>query len=194
MSFRISHKIHIPVFVAFTCGWALAPSAQADTIQFGGLTFTLTNTESDGTASASNSALAIIGPNDGSGLPGTTDLTALAPADGTVSFDWDYFSLDAPRQDAAGYLLNGTYTQLGDTSPASGTVQFQVTAGETFGFEANSVDNQGEPGILMISAFSAPGAVTAAPEPGTWALFALGGGAILIGFLRVRRVTVLQES
>jgi hypothetical protein len=65
-----------------------------------------------------------------------------------------------------GYLIDGVFTQLADTSGESGFASFSVTFGETFGFRVATVDNQGEPGILTVSDFSAP-APSAVPEPDT---------------------------
>jgi len=160
----------------------LLPHLKADTIQFGGLTFTITNSESDGSASVSSdgSTLTITGPNDGSGLPGTTDVTTTAPAAGTVSFQWSFTSLDAPGFDAAGYLLAGTDTQLSANPGDTGLTQISVTAGEDFGFEASSSDNTGEPGILTISALTVPQGSTATPEPANWLLILCGIGAMVL--------------
>lgn len=175
-------------FAVFTSSLCFVPSnLEAASVQFGGLNFTVTNTESDGTASVSTDAstLTITGPNDGSGNPGTTDLTAALSAAGTVSFQWSYSSLDDPGADWFGYLLNGVFTQLADTSGESGSQQLTVKAGDIFGFEAASLDNTGEPGITTITDFTAPEAAGGtAPEPGSWALL-LAGGAL--SFLLVRR-------
>ncbi len=177
----------IAVFFLLTGAGVLLPSMQADTIQFGGLTFTITNTESDGSASVSSdgSTLTIVGPNDGSGNPGTTDVTATAPAGGAVSFQWSFTTADPlPGFDAAGYLLAGNYTQLSDTSGETGSTQLSVSAGENFGFEASSLDNEGEPGVFTISDFATPQAGATAPEPGSSELLLVGIGAAFLGRMR----------
>ncbi len=166
----------------------LLPPMKADTIQFGGLTFAVTNTESDGSAlvSSNGSTLTITGPNDGSGLAGTTDVTTRAPAAGTVSFQWSFTSFDVPGVDAAGYLLSGTYTELSANPGDTGSTQISVTAGEDFGFEAWSADNEGEPGIFTISNFVVPQGSTT-PEPASWLLIACGIGVVALS-LRGKQV------
>ena len=164
-------------FVLLSIG--LAPASRADTIPFGGQSFTLTNTNSDGSATVSSdgSTLTIIGPNNGSGEPGTTDLLTTAFASGLVSFQWAYSSLDTPGADSAAYVLNGSAVQLADTDGQTGTTQFSVNAGDLFGFEMASLDNQGEPGILTVTDFSAPAATSVSPEPGTAMLLFISGAA-----------------
>jgi hypothetical protein len=171
----------------FALGAVLVPCSKADPVHFGGIDFVLTNTNADGSASVSSdvSTLSIVGPNNGSGEEGTTDLVATAAADGTVTFTWSYSSADDPQADAAGYLLDGVYTQLADTGGQSGSTQFAVSAGQSFGFEVNSQDNQGEPGILEVSGFSAPQAA-ATPEPATWGSLIVGA-AIFLGVFKSSR-------
>ncbi len=124
-------------------------------------------------------SIVLTGPNDGSGLPGTTEFLIGAGTEGTVQFNWSYSSQDSAGFDNAGFLADGVFTQLANSDGQSGTASFTVTAGESFGFCMGSVDNQGEPGILTIFGFSAPGhgsavtqstpcganIVSSAPEP-----------------------------
>ena len=105
----------------------------------------------------SGQTVVMVGGNDGTGLPGTTDMLINAAASGTVQFDYLYNSLDLPGLDAAGYLLNGTYNQFANTDGQSGTQSFLVNAGDSFGFEVWTADNTGEPGFVTVSNFSAPG-------------------------------------
>lgn len=118
----------------------------------------------------------LTGGNGGSGMPGTTDLFINAVASGIVQFNWSYSSNDpssagvspfgctppegrgfAGSCDDAGYLLGGTYFQLADDiNQGSGSVTFSVTAGETFGFRVETLDNLGGAGIMTISSFSTP--------------------------------------
>jgi hypothetical protein len=157
--------------------------------------FTLTNTESDGSAQTPDNGATVVitGPNDGSGNPGTTDLTILAAAAGLVSFHWSYSSLDSPTYDDAGYLVGGNFTLLADTDGEAGTVSFAVTKGETFGFEMGSVDNEGEPGILTVSSFSAPLPVSGAPEPAPVFLLA-ASGAIIAAYQLSKRNAYGREN
>lgn len=164
---------------------ALAPQARAASITFSSLQFTIVNTNGDGTGALANGGLSLVltGPNNGGGLPGTTDLLAIAPADGMVSFDYLYSSQDTPGYDMGGYVVQGVFTELADTDMESGSASFSVTSGESFGFRVATVDNEGEPGIFTVSNFDAPGAAT--PEPGTMLLML--GGLILINTIERNR-------
>jgi hypothetical protein len=173
----MSFKILVSSLFVFTLLLSSPSKLKAATVQFGGLTFTLTNTQSDGSASVSTdgSTLTIVGPNNGSGLPGTTDLTATIPATGSVDFQWSFSTADDPGFESASYLLNGTLTELADTDRESGSVTIPVKIGDQFGFEADSVDNTFGAGILTVTSFSAPQAiVNSAPEPGSWTLLLIG--------------------
>lgn len=164
----------------------------------------------NGTATTSDGGQTIVltGGNGGSGFAGTTDLFINAIASGIVQFNWSYSSSDpsstaydplsldyllgcgqySPSSpqftgpcDDGGYLLDGNYTQLADDSHQGlGQVTFSVTAGETFGFAVNTVDNTGGAGILTISDFSAP-----VPEPSFPAVL-LGLTAAIAGAQRRR--------
>jgi hypothetical protein len=96
-------------------------------------------------------SVVLTGGNNGSGLSGTTSLTITAPASGLVHFQFSYFTLDIPGFDSAGFLLDGVYTQLAALSGDTGTGNFAVAAGHTFGFRVETSDNQGEPGVFTIS-------------------------------------------
>lgn len=86
-----------------------------------------------------------------------TDYTIAAAASGPVSFDWSYSSTDPDFLDGFGYLLNGSFTQLADnSSQGSGSTQFNVLGGDTFGFRVFATDNDFGPGVATISNFSAP--------------------------------------
>ena len=163
-----------------------AVNAEADFVGYYALTnWTLTNTNNgnapsytNGTASTPDDGQTVVitGGNSGSGEYGATDLFITAAASGIVQFDWSYYSSDPSSSgeypygcglgftgscDDAGYLLNGNYVALAnDIDQGSGVVSFSVTAGETFGFEVETMDNLGGPGIFTISDFSAP-----VPEP-----------------------------
>lgn len=165
--------------------------------------FTLTNTNGDGSAitTAGGSTLIFTGPNNGSGLPGQTDLTTVAKASGLVQFDFSYTTLDlwdtsdptATPNDFAGYLAGSVFTLLADRDGQSGTVSFQVVLGQTFGFRIGTVDNVGEPGVLTISNYTAPGGGANVPEPGTSSLMLLAGGASLAA-VRIRRAAARRKE
>ena len=153
--------------------------------------FTVTNTDNggkpsgtQGSASTSDNGVTVLftGSESGSGLPGTTDWFIDAAASGTVSFDWSFTTQDIPGFQSGGYLLNNVYTQLSDGSGISdsmpnitGQVSFNVTQGEQFGFEMDTLDNQFFSGLMTISDFSAPTAsnIGAVPEPSMPALILL---------------------
>ena len=133
--------------------------------------WTLINHSADGSVAPTLDGIALTGGNTGSGDMGATDFVIITPATGLVTFSWSYFSLDLPTFDNAGFLLDGTYTVLTDTSPDSGNQSVHVVAGQSFGFRVATVDNQFDPGILTISSFSGPEPTSQAPpgvpEPGT---------------------------
>ncbi len=178
----------------------LAPAAHAGFINgYAPDQFTLTNTNADGclgdalqlqclsTIPTSALSVTIIGGHNGSGDPGTTDWLITALATGTVSFQYSYSSLDGPGWDDAEFLLNGASTVLATFDGQNGSAMFSVTAGSVFGFRLGTTDNQGEPGILTISSFSAPEAAPA-PEPATASLMgAAAGCAAILGVWRRRR-------
>jgi hypothetical protein len=164
---------------------ALAQQAKADFIGYYALSnFTLTNSVANGSVMTPDGGQSIVltGGNNGGGNFGTTNLTIFAASSGLIQFNWSYSSIDpsssgqpnmgcglgfAGSCDDAGYLLNGTYFQLADDiHQGSGVQNFLVTAGESFGFRVETLDNTGGPGILTVSAFTAP----AVPEPSTTTL------------------------
>lgn len=162
--------------------------------------FTLTNNNGDGSATTTNggSTLVFTGPNNGSGLPGSTDLTAVAGMAGLIQFQYTYSTLDiwdtsdptATPNDLAGYLLGSTFFQLADRNGQTGTASFAVSVGQIFGFRIVTADNIGEPGILTISA---SGGGADVPEPGTSSLLLVAGGTALAG-LQVRRAVRRKEN
>jgi len=136
----------------------------------------LTNTNADGTVSTPGAGVSAIltGGNNGTGLPGTTDLTIVPAVLGMLHFDYSYTSLDGPGFDWAGYLLGQTSVELVDTDGQSGSATIAVNPGERFGFRVGTMDNTGEPGILTISSFSAPAAGAEVPEPATLSSVVIG--------------------
>lgn len=171
---------------------AAAPRAEAGFIgayDFG--LFTLTNTFADGFAALSpDGSLVLTGGNDGSSIPGITDFSIIAPATGTVSFNFSYSSLDLPAYDFAGFFVS-TFTKLADSDGESGTASFVATAGERFGFRVSTLDNTGEPGVLTIFDFSGPGSSGGegsggVPEPSTAISVVLG----LVALATIRRNAV----
>ena len=159
------------LFFALACS-VFAPQAEAGFIgSYQTNLFTLTNSNSIGSASSPDAgqSLIIAGPNTGNGFAGTTDFTILLPASGTILFQYTYSSLDDPGYDFAGYLLGGVFVQFADTYGQSGSLSIPLNQGTLFGFRVGSLDNQGEAGVLTITDFSGPQASTV-PEPGSFGL------------------------
>ncbi len=164
-------RISLIFCCALTLAGTFAREAQAGLI--GAFqNFTLTNsTLANGYAESfdDGTALLFTGPHDGSGEYGTTDLTTVVYSSGLFQFDYVYSSLDNPGFDFAGYLLNGRFIWLADTTGQSGTVSLPMLGGETAGFRIGSADNLGEPGVMTITNFSAPD-LDPIPEPGCFSL------------------------
>jgi hypothetical protein len=164
---------------------AAASSASAATVfgfqtPYAPINWTLTNNNADGSVNTSGAptSISLTGGNNGSNAPGTTDYTTTAAAAGTVTFDWNYSSSDDPGWDGFGYLLNGSFSFLADSSGQNGTSTFNVLAGDSFGFRIFTTDNIFGRASVTISNFSAPGpmAPTPVPEPSTvLSLLVLGG-------------------
>jgi hypothetical protein len=128
--------------------------------------FTLTNSAfADGFAVTPDGGHSIVltGPNDGSGLPGHTDLTVVSRGLGPFHFQYTYNSADVPGVDRAGYLINGQFHVIATDDGQTGSISVPATIGDRIGFRIESDDNSGEPGVLTIRDFSAgPASVPAA--------------------------------
>lgn len=115
-------------------------------------------------------SIALTSSNMGFGT--NTDFTATAHAAGTVSFHWAYGTPDwDPSWDPFGWLLNGAFTVVTNGSGPnwqSGSVLFNVIAGDVFGFRANTVDGGFGGATTTVSRFSMEGDFgqqAAVPEP-----------------------------
>jgi len=166
---------------------AAASGASAATVfgfqtPYAPINWTFTNSNADGFVNTGGApaSISLTGGNNGSFKSGTTDYTTTAAAAGTVTFNWNYATVDGPLLDRFGYLLNGSFTQVtnnGGDVVQNGTSTFNVLAGDSFGFRISTNDNLGGRGSVTISSFSAPAPVPASvPEPSTvLSLLVLGG-------------------
>lgn len=153
-------------------------------------TWTLTNTNGgDGFVNAIPGGFDLFGADNGVGATSTTNL-AVASVATTVTYNWVYTTNDCCGSvyDPAGYVINDVFTQLSIDSSAgpgagdaSGSITLNVGAGQDYGFYVNSTDS-----ILG----RADIAVTAVPEPASWALMMVGVGALGFALRRSREKLV----
>jgi hypothetical protein len=196
---RCAQRMHTVLGFCLALGFslAIAPNAKAAFMGYydvNGGNWTLMNAgdpSTDGSAVTNDSGFSVVITGGNSGIAsagGSTTFLIAAPAAGMVTFDWMYTSGDTNTPDCGGpcdaafYRVGSTSTFLADDTSlsapgqsVSGTgVTFSVTSGQIFGFAVDTADNQGGPGVLTISNFSAPPSVTAVPEPGTAFLLFIG--------------------
>lgn len=139
------------------------------------------NTNANGfvnTAAAPN-FITLVGGDNGSFLSGTTDYVIQAIADGVLSFNWSYFTVDpnGAVADPFSFLNNGVATLVfGSGNNGGGDFSTTVKAGDIFGFRVATTDNIFGRGGVRISNFSAPDSASV-PEPLT-----IAGSAIALGF------------
>lgn len=118
--------------------------------------------------------------DDLSGPTTNTDFTITATTAGSVSFDWSFLTTDdeGPTWDPFGYVRNGIFVKLSDDNGSdtqSDSASFSVNVGDVFGFRAQSLDSSFGSSFTTISNFNFTARGPSVPEPGTLALFALGG-------------------
>jgi hypothetical protein len=142
--------------------------------------FALTNSNADGSVFSPDGGQTLIltGGNNGSGLAGSTDFLVVVPIAGLIQFHYNYAAADLPGFDRGGFVANGLFSPLADTDGRSGVSQFVAAAGMSFGFRVATDDNTGEPGILTITDFTAPGAAQSVPEPAFSAALAFAVAAM----------------
>lgn len=166
---RSAWRLSVLAIASATLGLAASP-AQALTL-FAGAYAPASWTQTvggDGSINTSGAptSVELFGANDNSDHENFTDFTIVAPAAGTVSFNWNYKTFDdKPRFDPFGYLLNGYYAILVDDnagSTQSGSAAFPVSAGDVFGFRQSTGDSSLGRASTVISSFNGP---TSAPPP-----------------------------
>lgn len=139
----------------------------------------LTNTGGflpNGSASSPDPSTVILtGTNDGSGLPGVTDLAINAQTAGILMFSYTFTTLDDPGFEYSGYLLGGSFFPLADTNGESGSILAPVSSGEAVGFRVGSLDDSGGAGVFTVTDFAAP----STPEPGSMPLLLLAAAVFI---------------
>jgi hypothetical protein len=157
------------------------------------LTYTLTNTNANGTVDTSvPGQITITGGNNGTGNPGTTYYTATASSNSnsSVSFSWSYTTNDQDSSlDPFGFVNNGTVDYILNNSQftASGNYSAIVNQGNTFGFGIETVDNLSGSANVTISNL----AITPVPFEGSPALglFFIGAGYGIKKVLKLKKVS-----
>lgn len=112
-----------------------------------------------GSVNTAGAPASIVITGGNAGVGGSSQYTIAAACDGTVSFDWDYTTVDGPTFDPFGYVKNGVFTELtnpGGPQVQSGSTTFSVANGDVFGFSQNTVDGVFGAGITTISSFNGP--------------------------------------
>ena len=145
----------------------------------------------NGSLSGSYPAFTITGSDDGSGIDDTAFYVQTYASATTVTFTWQYESFDTGGSvyDPAGWILDGTETQLstdgGPGTNSSGTFTVAVGAGQTFGWYVHSIDSTGGAGLLAVNQ-DLPPPPPPVSEPQDAALM-LAGLAALFAAARRRR-------
>ena len=180
------HRLGLIFCLVF--GWLCVPTASAGLISFSGdfapANWTLTTNGGDGSVDTSGAPVSItlFGSDTGSVWQVITLYSITLPSNITLDFYWHYLTFDSmgPFWDPAGYSVNGTWTQLSNSGGPNSQFGFvsglSLSAGDTFAFYVDAVDDDFGPAQVTISGV---------PEPGTLAL--LGAGLGLIALCRRRR-------
>jgi hypothetical protein len=179
---------------ALILGIGMSGAASADT-------FTLANDNGgDGFVTSILGGFDLFGSDNSSGANYTTYL-ATAAVNESLTFNWTYTTNDCCGSywDPAGYVINGSYTQLSTDTPAgdasgtyvglydtSGVVTLNVLAGQSYGFYVFTQDGVAGRGDIAVTANSAT------PLPAALPLFATGLGALgLAGWRRKKKAAPL---
>ena len=185
------NKHTVAVAIAVLCLLVSAP-AKADIIGFTGPfnpatwtttflgTLNLSAGGGPGSTSQSSTTLTIVGGNTGIAFPnlgcisgnGTCEIDFTHTGGLLFKFHWTYNTADDPGFDPFGMLVDGNHVLLATTNGLAGDVV--VSAKSTFGWFINCTDCTSGAATATITAFSA------APEPASLVLLALGLAALAI--------------
>jgi PEP-CTERM motif len=158
--------------------------------------FVLNNNPSnaDGSVILVNNGFRLFGADNNIGQTITTYLgIAQISQDLTFNFLYTTNDRDGSNFDPAGYIINNVEFQLSPNSSAgpstfSGSVNFAVNIGDSFGFYVRSLDSGlGRANILVTGDLFAGNAV---PEPATWAMMIIGFGLTGSAMRRRRSIKV----
>jgi hypothetical protein len=140
-------------------------------------TFTFSNSGSgNGYVIGSLPSFTLTSSNNGTGSSIATYGTT-ASADQEITFTWSYTTTDwSGYYDPAGYYIDGTYYQVSDNNSATGgtytgSVTFDVEAGQTYGWYDYSLDSGFGSSTLSVN-------VNVVPEPANLMLMLAGLGAL----------------
>jgi hypothetical protein len=143
-----------------------------------------------GSATFASASLSLVGGNTASpigdtscvggtyGFAGPCQVQTTIALPGTYSFHWNYSTADSagPGGDIFGVLVNGTRIQLSDPGgPITESGDRTFLASTSFGWFMNCTDCTGGGASATITGFNA---VTAVPEPETYALMMAGLAAL----------------
>lgn len=120
------------------------------------------STTGDGSGSLNATTMVVTG-ND-NGFFGLSAYSIVA--DGPVSFDWSYSSLDYGVFDLGVYRVNGVETILADNNGGAGSIALNLNAGDVLELGVFSTDGVFGAGTLTVTNFI--------PEPTSLSLLALG--------------------
>ena len=129
--------------------------------------------------------------------PNTVTYTDTFLSDTTLSFDWQYGTLDSRGTtfDKAGYVLNNTFTQLSkDGQPGSfntaqsGSVLISIMANDIFGWYIDSEDSRFGKATLTVTNYSATPSESPSAVPVPAALPLMASALVAFGISRRNKV------
>jgi len=124
--------------------------------QFDLLEWTFQPSTAGGSGSLTPEEMLLVGPDDGCQPPGKfVAYTAVAPFDGTVVVNAQYYSHDEqPEYDNFNYLVDDATILVSNSFSWSGQLVFDVPAGVVFGFSVGAIDCHFGPGEATLSEFN----------------------------------------